>query len=86
MDGSARRILFRLRRYRSRSAGSSGIVSATLQSINSPGPVRIRERGTGQTGIDWALQPSDFARAVEMVNRCGGPGAWRITPLDEVDL
>lgn len=54
---------------------------ATLSAINHNGPVRVRELGKAGKGIDWTVQPENFASVVDMINTYGGPSAWSITAI-----
>lgn len=58
-------------------------MSAHLIRITNPGPVLVRELGTGWEGIAWTVQPENFPQLVEMINRHGGPNAWRISPAQQ---
>ena len=58
-------------------------MSAQLLSIGHAGPVTARELGTGNAGIAWTVQPEHFPQLVEMINRHGGPNAWRISPAQQ---
>lgn len=55
---------------------------AQLQAITHNGPVTVRELGTGRSGIVWTVQPENFPSLIEMINKHGGPGAWKITPAE----
>lgn len=55
-------------------------MNVQLLSIGHDGPVTARELGTGGAGIVWTVQPENFPQLVEMINRHGGPNAWRISP------
>ena len=39
--------------------------------INYDGPVIVRQRGQGNQGIVWTVQPEDFSSLIEMINRDG---------------
>lgn len=56
--------------------------SPVLTSLNSDGPVVLRERGKRGQGLVWTVQPEHHQNLVDFINTHGGPEFWSVEAVN----